>query len=145
MGSFKDFCEPYLRRGRMKPNFGEHMHFADGLRGFPPSFKTNFNMLKVFFVGKKVPINFSLLSYFLMDIFWLNMIVIRKSVTVENFRMGQSFPGLPMEIRWSTFLTDPTEMSPITSLDFIQVFLGSIFDKVRANRTKQFAKKPTTI
>lgn len=87
-------------------------------------------MLKVFFVGKKVPINFSLLSYFLMDIFWLNMIVIRKSVTVENFRMGQSFPGLPMEIRWSTFLTDPTEMSPITSLDFIQVFLGSIFDTV---------------
>ena len=109
----------------MNPNFGEHIYFADSLRGFLPSFKTNFNMLKVFFVGKKVPISFSLLSYFLMDIFWLNMIVIRESVTVENFRMVQSFPGLRMEI---------------TSLYFIQVSLGSIFVKVRTNRTNQFAK-----
>ena len=28
----------------MKPTFGEHIYFADGLRGFPP----NFIMLKVF-------------------------------------------------------------------------------------------------
>ena len=124
----------------MNPNFGEHIYFADRLQGFLPSFKTNFNMLKVFFVGKRVPISFSLLSYFLMDIFCLNMIVMRKSVTVENFRMVQSFPGLPMENRWSTFSTDPTEMSPITSLYFTQVFLGSIFVKVRTNRTSQFAK-----
>ncbi len=37
----------------MKPNFGEQIYFADGLRGFPPSLKTNFNMLKFFFGWQK--------------------------------------------------------------------------------------------
>lgn len=46
----KILFEPYFPRGRMNPNFGEHIYFADSLRGFLPSFKTNFSMLKVFFL-----------------------------------------------------------------------------------------------
>ena len=37
----------------MKPNFGDQIYFADGLRGSPPSLKTNLNMLKLFFSWQK--------------------------------------------------------------------------------------------